>query len=100
MLTLLNRTVTAPVRFADRTPPYGGSGYEKPQSGYALCAVFLRHIWGKGRVPKVRRFATPYNLPQTSVTAKTLYEIWAGIDRKYIDIYKEIYECKVGVFYE
>jgi hypothetical protein len=22
-----------------------GSGYEKPQSGYALCAVFFRHIF-------------------------------------------------------
>jgi hypothetical protein len=22
-----------------------GSGYEKPQSGYALCAVFLHHIF-------------------------------------------------------
>jgi hypothetical protein len=31
-----------------------GSGYEKPQSGYALCAVFLRHIFavaGTLRVP-------------------------------------------------
>jgi hypothetical protein len=24
--------------------PLGGSGYEKPQPGYALYAVFLRHI--------------------------------------------------------
>jgi hypothetical protein len=22
----------------------GGSGYEKPQSAYGLCTVFLRHI--------------------------------------------------------
>jgi hypothetical protein len=31
-----------------------GSGYEKPQSAYALCAVFLRHIFavaGTLRVP-------------------------------------------------
>jgi hypothetical protein len=31
-----------------------GSGYEKPQSGYALCVVFLRHIFavaGTLRVP-------------------------------------------------
>ncbi|MDR3172907.1 MAG: hypothetical protein LBU19_01535, partial [Treponema sp.] len=27
-----------------RFAPFGRSGYEKPQSGYALCAVFLRHI--------------------------------------------------------
>jgi hypothetical protein len=32
-----NRTVYA-------SPPVGGSGYEKPQSAYGLCAVFLRHI--------------------------------------------------------
>ena len=24
---------------------FRGSDYEKPQSGYALCAVFLRHIF-------------------------------------------------------
>jgi hypothetical protein len=28
-----------------RFAAFGGSGYEKPQSGYALCAVFLRHIF-------------------------------------------------------
>jgi hypothetical protein len=31
-----------------------GSGYEEPQTGYALCAVFLRHIFavaGTLRVP-------------------------------------------------
>jgi hypothetical protein len=33
-------------RLVYASPPVGGSGYEKPQSGYALCAVFLRHIWG------------------------------------------------------
>jgi hypothetical protein len=58
--TAHNRTVTA-------SPLYGGSGYEKPQSGCALCAVFLRHIWGRGRC-----CAMPYHLPQTSVTAGTL----------------------------
>jgi hypothetical protein len=31
--TAHNRTVYA-------SPPVGGSGYEKPQSGYALCWVF------------------------------------------------------------
>jgi hypothetical protein len=25
--------------------PMGGSGYEKPQSAYGLCGVFLRHIF-------------------------------------------------------
>jgi hypothetical protein len=27
------------------SPPVGGSGSEKPQSAYGLCAVFLRHIF-------------------------------------------------------
>jgi hypothetical protein len=27
------------------SPPVGGSGYEKTQSGYALCAFFLSHIF-------------------------------------------------------
>jgi hypothetical protein len=34
--TAHNRTVYA--------SPLRGSGYEKPQSAYGLCAVFLRHI--------------------------------------------------------
>jgi hypothetical protein len=50
------------------SPPVGGSGYEKPQSAYGLCAVFFRHIWGRGQC-----FALPYYLPQTSYTAGTLY---------------------------
>jgi len=36
----------------------------------ALCAVFLRHIWGRGHC-----YAMPYYLPQTSYTAGTLYAI-------------------------
>jgi hypothetical protein len=36
--TAYNRSVYA-------SPPYGGSGYEKTQSGYALCGFFLRHIF-------------------------------------------------------
>jgi hypothetical protein len=35
--TAHNRTVYA-------SPPVGGSASEKPQSGYAICGVFLRHI--------------------------------------------------------
>jgi hypothetical protein len=56
--TAYNRSVYA-------SPPYGGSGYEKPQSGYALCAVFLRHIL------RLLVFASqsPYIPAQTSVTA-------------------------------
>jgi hypothetical protein len=36
---------TAHNRSVYASPPVGGSGYEKPQSGYALGAVFLRHIF-------------------------------------------------------
>jgi hypothetical protein len=43
--TAHNRTVYA-------SPPVGGSGYEKPQSAYGLCAVFLRHILAR-RKPTV-----------------------------------------------
>jgi hypothetical protein len=45
--TAYNRTVTA-------SPPYGGSGYTKPCSGFALCTVLFRHIFavaGTLRVP-------------------------------------------------
>jgi hypothetical protein len=45
--TAYNRTVTA-------SPPVGGSGYEKTQSGYALCGFFCSHIFavaGTLRVP-------------------------------------------------
>jgi hypothetical protein len=56
---------TAHNRIVYASPPVGGSGYEKPQLGYALCAVFLRHIWGGGHC-----FAKPYYPPQTSYTAE------------------------------
>jgi hypothetical protein len=46
------------------------SGSAKPQSGYALCAVLLHHIWGRGQC-----FALPYYLPQTSHTTGTLSDI-------------------------
>jgi hypothetical protein len=37
---------TAHNRIVYASPPQGGSGYEKTQSGYALCGFFLRHIFG------------------------------------------------------
>jgi hypothetical protein len=40
--TAFNRTVYA-------APAVAGLAYEKPQSAYGLCAVFLRHIWGGGQ---------------------------------------------------
>jgi hypothetical protein len=45
---------TAHNRTAYASPPVGGSGYEKPQSAYGLCAVFLHHIFavaGMLRIP-------------------------------------------------
>jgi hypothetical protein len=48
---LSKATATSHIRTVSASPPVGGSGYEKPRSGYALCAVFLRHI-----------FASPGNL--------------------------------------
>jgi hypothetical protein len=38
------RGKTSPNRSVYASPPVGGSGSKKPQSGCALCAVFLRHI--------------------------------------------------------
>jgi hypothetical protein len=41
-------------RFVYASPPFGGSGCEKTQSGFALCGFFLRHIFavaGTLRVP-------------------------------------------------
>jgi hypothetical protein len=35
---------TAPNRSVYASGAVAPSGYEKPQSGYALCALFLRHI--------------------------------------------------------
>ena len=45
----------------------GGSGSVKPQSGYALCAVLLRHSLGRGQC-----FALPYNLPKPSYTSNVM----------------------------
>ena len=44
--TAHNRTVYA-------SPPYGGSGSEKPQSGYALCAVFSPPQFGQGSMLRI-----------------------------------------------
>jgi hypothetical protein len=58
-----NRTVYA-------APAVAGLAYEKPQSAYGLCVVFLRHIWGGGQC-----YALPYYPPQTSHTTGTLCAI-------------------------
>jgi hypothetical protein len=43
-LTVHNRSVYAQTSKAGLTPPVGGSGGKKPQSGYTLYAVFSTHI--------------------------------------------------------
>jgi len=64
--TSLNRIVYA-------SPPEGGSGYEKPQSGDALCAVLSPPQFVNPAKPTVSliRVAKP------SYTTRTLGEIWA-----------------------
>jgi hypothetical protein len=58
----------------------------------ALCAVFLRHIWGRGRCS-----ATPYNLPQMSVTARTL----CAICRKFFLILDKIINlCIIRILWQ
>jgi hypothetical protein len=64
MGTAHNRSVTA-------SPPYGGSGYTKTQSGFALCGILLHHI-----LPAlVFASQSPHMPAQTSVTARTLCAI-------------------------
>jgi hypothetical protein len=59
------------------TPAVAGLGYEKPQSGCALCAVLLRHIWGGGQC-----CALPYYppKPRKAGTVKANAEDIAGPD--------------------
>ena len=45
-LTSSNRSVYA-------SPPYGGSGYEKLQSGFAPCAVFSPQQFGQGSMLRI-----------------------------------------------
>ena len=52
--TAYNRSVYA-------SPPIGGSGSEKPQSGFALGAVFSPPQFGQGQC-----YGLPYNLPKPS----------------------------------
>jgi hypothetical protein len=68
--TAHNRTVYA-------SPPNGGSGYEKPQSAYGLCAVFLRHILTALEMLRISLFGRA----KTSYTANR----YAPLPRKYIN---------------
>jgi hypothetical protein len=72
--TAHNRTVYASGAVAP-------SGYEKPQSGYALGAVFLRHIFAVAGMLRIPFIATA----KTSYTAGTLCAIWAKFFLKYCD---------------
>jgi hypothetical protein len=50
--TAYNRTVTA-------SPPVGGLGYEKTQSGYALYGVLFRHIFAVAGIAPQRPITCP-----------------------------------------
>jgi hypothetical protein len=58
-----NKSVTA-------SPPSEDRATKNRSWACALCAVFLRHIWGRGQC-----YALPYCPTQTSYTAGTLCEI-------------------------
>ena len=57
---------TAHNRSVYASPPVGGSGYEKPQSGYALCAVLSPPQFGQGSMLGLKSAALPYDLPKPS----------------------------------
>jgi hypothetical protein len=60
-------------RIVYASPPKGGSGYEKIQSGYALCGILLHHISGVAIKKLLRSFFIA--TPETSYTTFTLGEI-------------------------
>jgi hypothetical protein len=49
-------------RIVYASPPKGGSGYEKIQSGYALCGFFLRHISGVAETASQFLYRDPKNV--------------------------------------
>jgi hypothetical protein len=64
-----------------------GLGYEKPQSGYALCAVFLRHIFAVAGTLRV-----PLSQPQKRHIQPERYAPFCQKTfRKCIDIQKEFW---------
>jgi hypothetical protein len=76
IFTAHNRSVYA-------SPPVGGSGYEKPQSAYGLCAVFLRHIFAVAGTLRV-----PLSQPQKRHIQPERY---AQFFENSVRIYKKIY---------
>jgi hypothetical protein len=52
------------------SPPVGGSGYEKPQSAFGLCAVFLRHILSALQMLRICLFGRPKRRKQPERYAK------------------------------
>ena len=52
-LEIMKYAPTSPNRSVYASPPYGGSGYEKPQSGYALCAVLSSPQFGQGSMLRI-----------------------------------------------
>ena len=50
---IMKNGATAHNRSVYASPPYGSSGSEKPQSGYALCTVFSPPQFGQGSMLRI-----------------------------------------------
>jgi hypothetical protein len=59
--------------------PMGGSGYEKPQSGFALFAVFSPPHLGQGTFA----MQSPLTCPKRQLP-RTLYAIGFELNKKYL----------------
>jgi hypothetical protein len=51
-----------------RCAAFGGLAYKKPQSGYALCAVFLRHIFLRPETAARFLYRAQKNVPEKNRT--------------------------------
>ena len=66
IFTSSNKAVTA-------SPPYGGSGYEKPQSGLRPFVRFFSATFGAGVVASQRPITCPKRQLPPNVTRKFFY---------------------------
>ena len=53
IIIYIKKGCTAHNRSVYASPPDGGSGYEKPQSGCALCAVLSPPQFGQGSMLRI-----------------------------------------------
>ena len=89
----MNKTIkhgaTAYNRSVYASPPVGDSGYEKPQSGYALCAVLSPPQFGQGSMLRIallpaQTVANSRNVKR-NCTGKYFLSIWKV---KYFEVKK------------